>query len=102
MDHYILVDGLPVLEPDIIKWAQWLETANRTLGDDRLPNGVRVSTVFLGLDHSWVGKDPVLWETMVFMNGELDEYQERYTNNVAAALGHVRALRIAKGEIVPE
>ena len=37
---------------------------------------VRISTVFLGIDHNWDGGAPLLFETMVF-GGELDESQER-------------------------
>lgn len=95
MNHYILVDGLPVLEPDVLKWAAWYETANCHLGRDELPDDVLVSTVFLGLDHGWGRGQPVLWETMI-LGGPHDGYQERYTNNCAAAIGHVRALRLAR------
>lgn len=39
-----------------------------------------VSTVFLGLDHSFGGKVPVLWETMVF-GGKLDQQQTRFSGS---------------------
>lgn len=71
--------GVPVLEPSLTKWAQWFETANRKVGDDRRKVGdvdIHVSTVFLGLDYSFGGETPVLWETMVF-GGPLDQEQER-------------------------
>lgn len=41
-----------------------------TVGDSK------ISTVFLGLDHSFGSSSPVLWETMVF-GGELDQEQDR-------------------------
>lgn len=57
-------------------------------------NGVRVSTIFLGMDHGWRHEPnhvPVLWETMIF-NGEYDDYQERYTSHQDALEGHQKAL----------
>lgn len=57
-------------------------------------DGVRVSTVFLGLDHSFGAGPPVLWETMIF-GGDHDEYQERYTSYEDAVEGHARACAIA-------
>lgn len=80
-DKYILNDkGNPVAESDLMKWAQWFETAKRSVKDERLSilgqGEVRVSTVFLGLDHSFGGGAPLFWETMVF-GGTLDEEQDR-------------------------
>ena len=57
---------------------------------------VRVSTVFLGLDHAWIGEpSPILWETMIF-GGEHDQYQERYTSHEDALAGHQRAIDLVK------
>jgi hypothetical protein len=58
---------------------------------------IRVSTVFLMLDHSFMGGPPVLWETMVF-GGPNDCEQWRYAHRRAAKAGHrdvVRFLRLA-------
>ena len=98
LDKYILdADGHPVLEPDLLKWAEWLETADRTVALDRFIGDagaadVRVSTVFLGLDHSFPlspgpSYAPILFETMVF-GGEHDGYQERYGTRDEALEGH--------------
>lgn len=57
---------------------------------------VRVSTVFLSMDHARIGETtPVLWETMIF-GGEHDGYQERYTSHEDALAGHQRALDLVK------
>ena len=60
---------------------------------------VRVSTIFLGLDHSFNEDDPkdlpVLFETMIFGKFN-DDYQIRYTTWEEAVEGHKRALMIAK------
>lgn len=96
-DKYILNDeGEPKLEPDLLKWAQWYETHERHIVFDKLPDGVKVSTVFLGIDHNF-GLDgpPVLWETMIF-GGPQDQYQERYTSKSEAIKGHLHALRLAE------
>jgi hypothetical protein len=66
--HYIL-DGQMVRPVDVRRWAKWFETADRIVREDRI-NGVRVSTVFLGLDAGC--GSPELFETMVF-GGMLDQ-----------------------------
>jgi len=47
-----------------------------------------VSTVFLGLDHSFGGPPPVLWETMVFGIPGGRDVQVRYTSAADARDGH--------------
>ena len=93
--HYVLDGHEPVFEPDFLKWAQWFETANRIVKQTRSNNGgVMVSTVFLGLDHSFMGGRPVLFETMIF-GGPLDGYQKRYYTWAEAEQGHEEAVKIA-------
>ena len=68
MDRYTLgADGkTPVREPDLMKWAEWFETANRRVAWTEVGKA-KVSTVFLALDHSFSRKGPpILFETMVF------------------------------------
>lgn len=48
---------------------------------------VRISTVFLVIDHNWMGSPPILFETMVF-GGRLNEAQERYCTVDEAEAGH--------------
>ncbi len=86
-DKYILdADGQPQQCNDLMAWAKWFETANRHVAETQFES-VRVSTVFLGLDHSFGGIVPVLWESMVF-GGPLDGEQERYTSRADAEAGH--------------
>ena len=73
--HYILNGHTVVVEPDVIKWASWFEAANRTVRRGAVGD-CEVSTVFLGLDHSFGGSTPLLFETMVF-GGTLDGEQDR-------------------------
>lgn len=71
-------------------------------------NGVHVSTVFLGLDHSWGSGPPLVFETMTFDGrpAELrtcDGYQWRYSSLDDAEAGHravVAAIR--HGRELPE
>lgn len=92
--RYVLRDGMPVLEPDLFKWGRWLQTADRAVAKDT-HGEVDVSTVFLGLDHSFGQGPPVLWETMVF-GGPLDGEQRRYTSEGEAKAGHAELLAAVK------
>lgn len=55
---------------------------------------VTVSTVFLVLDHNYVGGVPVLWESMAF-GGPLDMDQRRYGSREAAVEGHAEMVSLA-------
>lgn len=54
-------------------------------------NDYFVSTVFLGVDHSFGDGPPILWETMVFKNGE-EIYCNRYSSAKEARQGHQTAV----------
>lgn len=94
MNVYVLDEsGQPVLEPNLMKWAVWFETADRQVAETTTAN-VRISTVFLGLDHGWsqlghpFEHEPVLWETMVFGASIPREIQLRYQSRDDALSGH--------------
>lgn len=89
-DRYILRDHAAIPCPDLYEWARWFETANRHVGVDEIGN-VRVSTVFLGLNHQWGRGPPLLYETMIF-GGPLDGEMWRYTRWDEAETGHKAAL----------
>ena len=91
-DKYILKGHEVVPVEDVLEWGEWFETANRVVAKDEI-NGARVSTVFLGLDHSFGGNKPLLFETMIF-GGEHDDYQERYTTWEEAEAGHKKAVEM--------
>jgi hypothetical protein len=86
-DTYILKGHEPVPEPDIIAWGRWFHTADRHVRDTARDD-VRVSTVFLGVDHGFGGPKE-LFETMLFVNGA-DHGVERYSTWDEAEEGHVR------------
>ncbi len=86
-DKYILdADGKPQCCDDLMAWARWFETANLHVAETHFGD-VRVSTVFLGLDHSFGSGPPLLFKSMVF-GGTLDGEQERYTSRADAEAGH--------------
>ena len=95
-EHYIL-DGKNPVPADLMTWAKWIDDPKkrRVALDEK--NGVRVSTVFLGLDHSFGGAVPLLFETMIF-GGEHDEHQERCTTWEQAEAMHKTACELAFGK----
>ena len=91
-DKYILLYKTPVPERDLLAWARWFETADRHVAKS-LVGDVRVSTVFMGLDHSFGGDTPILFKTIVF-GGLLDGEEARYATWDEAEKGH--AAMVAK------
>jgi hypothetical protein len=88
---YILDGKVPIMVDDLSAWAKWFEAASRTVAKTVIdPNPTEpcaVSTVFLGLDHSWVGGAPLLFETLVF-GGPRDGLMDRYATWDQAENGH--------------
>lgn len=108
---YILNDaGEPIPCDDLLLWGAWMESGDRILKQDFVEGEERtvtilgrqrrqrvgVSTVFLGLDHSFSETGPpVLWESMVFgtsMDGEM----RRYSSREAALKGHAELVQLAR------
>lgn len=98
---YILDEnGDPKEEPDALAWARWFEsnTEQRRVALTKIGGITEVSTVFLGVDHSYTKEGPpVLYETMVFGCGQLDGYQERYCTRQEALEGHEYVVLKVKG-----
>ena len=67
--------------------------ADRIVAQDKQLD-VMVSTVFLGLDHNYGDGPPLIFETMIF-GGPLDQWQDRYSTEEEAKLGHERACILA-------
>ncbi|UIS24690.1 hypothetical protein S21ZY_128 [Pseudomonas phage ZY21] len=70
--HWVLNDrGIAVVEPDMVKWGEWMmKSPARFVARSELHH-VTVSTIFLGIDYGYDSELPVLFETMVFQ-GERD------------------------------
>lgn len=94
--RYILVKNKVVPCPDLMKWAVFYEDDNnRIVKQDVLANGIKISTVFLGLTCMYVGTKPWIFETMTFTDDP--KYEEwnhkiinRYTTYNQALKGHMK------------
>lgn len=77
MSIYFVLDekGEPQAEADVLTWGAWMEHGDRVVARDEIAEST-ISTVFLGMDHSFGVGAPILWETMVF-GGPLNDSQDR-------------------------
>jgi hypothetical protein len=106
--YYILKGKRVFPAKDVLEWGRWFEKAHREhsrhVGDVTI-QGVRIGTVFMGLDHgySWMndeGYRPLLFETMVFGGGdEPDGYQQRYSTWGGAEHGHKKVVEMVKATL---
>lgn len=96
---YFDIDGQPITverwvelrhDPDYFRVA--LDVLDE--GDD---GRVRVSTVWIGIDHALYGGPPIIFETMIFGLWE-DEYQVRYATLEQARVGHQEAVSLVRLE----
>ena len=95
-----------------------VHAANRLLGDpdykrvglteitSASDSGARhlVSTVWLGLDHGHTGGAPVIFETMVFADGDTarDEWARRYKTEAEAEAGHAEIVTVVAATVADE
>lgn len=95
--HYIL-EGKVAHPVELLEWANWYKKADRVVSQ-AVVGDVRVSTVFLGIDHRFFGEGPpLLFETMVF-GGPLDQETVRYSTYDKAEKGHAEMLaRVAHAQ----
>jgi len=92
-ENYLLDENNKPVPTDLMTWAAkgWKRVAEDYIDNkDR----IHVSTVFLGLDHSFGEGPPLLFETMIF-GGPEDGYQDRYSTWDEAIEGHKKAVEIA-------
>jgi len=87
MNNYIPDGHTPIRVPDLLTWAAWFETADRTVKKTSISDGADVSTVFLGLDHQFGDGPPLLFETLIF-GGDRDGDMWRYSTWEEAEAGH--------------
>ncbi len=95
--NYILEGHKPIPCDDLLRFSEWMygeDVAHRRVAEtflavqDEDTEEVRVSTVFLGMDHAGSSRDtPQLFETKVF-SGEWDGYTKRYATWEEADSGH--------------
>lgn len=90
-------DGTPYPEGDagLFEWARDFEDHQaRTVAVHRTLYGEKLSTVWLGLDHSFFDGPPLIFETMLFARHNR-ELQWRYSTEAQAIEGHRRALYLS-------
>jgi hypothetical protein len=85
VDMYYDRQGKPISPQD---WAKSIEEDRRLAYHITKDKKTEVSTVWLGLDHNFFGGPPLIFETMVFVEGEEQECH-RYTTEEQAFDGHI-------------
>ena len=98
--RYILNGKRPEACGSLLRWGAWMQTADRRVARNRVGDFV-VSTVFLGLDHGWNSKVPILFETMVFCedDGGGGDRMQRYATWEEAEAGHARIAAEVRAQI---
>ena len=93
--YYILdAEKRPIPAADVLEWGHFFNSPDRIV-DNTEVGDLRISTVFLGLDHRFFGDGPpILFETMIF-GGPLNMSQWRYASWDDAETGHKAAVRRA-------
>jgi hypothetical protein len=86
---YTLDSKKNMVPSTIIDWSNFLQKKERIVKQDKLMNGYFISTVFLGIDHNFIGKgNPLLFETIVFDTNSNTAFMHRYSTYKNALKGH--------------
>lgn len=101
-------DGAPV---DALTCARLHADDEYVIVDRHWVRGWMISTVWLGIDHSFGGPVPIIFETMIFPPGDelepgevymSERYRDRYPTEMAARAGHDRALSALREMLGPD
>jgi hypothetical protein len=93
--YWILDDEKRLVKTDLMTWAKFFESRQGIVAKTAIDD-VRVSTIFLGIDHNFGSGPPLLFETMIF-GGEHDQHQERCSTWKQAEEQHERACALVRG-----
>lgn len=97
MGDYYILDGKTPVKCGLMEWAKWFGNNDRKVNHTVIGK-ITISTVFLGIDHSfgfegeWL---PILFQTMVF-EGKMDGAIARYSSWEQAEEGHDRMVERVK------
>jgi hypothetical protein len=94
---YRLEGTTPVAMSDeeLLEWGRWFQKADRIVKQEYI-GPYFVSTVFLGTDYNFAMQGPpILFETMIFCDGEGDLYQDRCSTWDEALMMHQRGVEWA-------
>ena len=89
----------PVRCEDMERWGDFIRVAENKVVARSEFGSVSVSTVFLGMDHSFGGGPPLLFETMIF-GGKSDGYMDRYGTWQEAEAGHEAACLLVNADAI--
>lgn len=93
--HFILHGKVAVPCAGLVEYANWYESADRTVGKDKI-NDTTISTVFLGMNHEWRDDmPPLLFETMLFCGASRSVFGRCSTWEQAEAM-HAEAVASVK------
>jgi len=89
---YMLNENKEPVPTNVMEATKWLglQVAWAEIGD------VKISTIFLGLDHQLGDGPPLLFETMI-LGGKHDQDQWRYHTWDEAMEGHKAAVKLVSG-----
>ncbi len=100
-NKFILDKDKNVIPATLMEWGQFLETDPEFRRVDRTEiDGLMISTVFLGNDHSFDGRLHI-FETMIFNDDISLDYLERYSTWKEAEEGHQKAIQWVKDGCKP-
>jgi hypothetical protein len=97
--YYKLDENKNVVETTLLEWSDFLENHHKErIVKQEIVNGKNISTIFLGLIHSYDESKLDIFETMVFdiYKGGRDIYCERHDTWQEAEDGHKRAIEWVK------
>lgn len=94
--QYFHRDGKPIvgdeLMPDFLQWAMLFENEDRHVATTKTLYGERLSTIFLGMDHSFcyeMNHTPILFETMLFAPRS-EEHRKTMRERLSRAAASIR------------
>jgi hypothetical protein len=77
-------EGKPITSEELLELLR--DIPYRIIGKTELPDGREVSTVWLGMDHSFGQGPPLIFESLVFPQCD---HMERYATEEEARAGHI-------------
>ena len=105
LGHHTLAGRTPVKVETLKAWVEEVARRDRIAAetgvdpwrvDETEIGAVRISTVFLGLDHNYLGRGPpILFETTIF-GGRLDHSRNRCATWGEAQAMHAEAVRLVR------
>lgn len=103
--YYKLDENKNVVKSSLEEWSDFIEgrlPTNHKHVADEIVNGKRISTIFIGLCYDFNNSGiPMVFETMVFNNGE-GIYQTRYATWSEAEEGHRAAVELVKAGCIDQ